>query len=216
MPTITTNSPAVKYLAERDYRLRCLIDRVGDLEYMRPESAFQSLAHSIIEQMLSMKVGNRIEKRLQELCGGKVTASTLIKFEIEDIRACGISARKASYLQSLAEYALANDLEELERFTDSEVSMTLQQIPGIGKWTADMFLLFYLERPDVLPIEDGAVRQAFEVLYGVPITNPEVRKVICSLWSPYSSTAVRYLYRALNEGILRKGAAAKDSVDTAR
>lgn len=75
-------------------------------------------------------------------------------------------------------------------------------VHGIGKWTANMFLIFCLGRPDVLPVEDGAVWHVFRWLYGAPLADANVREAVCSLWRPYSSTAVRYMYRALNMGIV--------------
>ena len=204
MPVISLTSTEVTFLAERDYRLRHLMQQIGDLEYSRPELAFHSLAHSIIEQMLSMKAGRAIESRLRELCDGDYTPRRIANIPAENIKSCGMSLRKAQSLKMLAEYALANDLEALAELPDEEVNNTLVQLPGIGKWTCDMFLLFYLGRPDILPIEDGALRQAFEWLYGAPITNKEVQAVVCSLWRPYSSTAVRYLYRALNTGLVKE------------
>lgn len=77
-------------------------------------------------------------------------------------------------------------------------------LPGVGVWTCDMFLLFYLGFPDILPVEDGALRQAFRWLYGAEITDSGVQEVVCSLWHPYSSTAVHYLYRALNQGLVKE------------
>lgn len=93
-------------------------------------------------------------------------------------------------------------LRALSKLSDDDVRTALTAVHGIGKWTADMFLIFYLERPDVLPVEDGAVRQVFKWLYGAPITDKGVRRVVCSLWKPCSSTAVRYMYSALNMGLL--------------
>lgn len=204
MPTIALDSPEVEYLAERDFRLCHLTRHVGDLDYTRPDSAFHSLAHSIIEQMLSMKAGRAIESRLRELCDGDYTPECIAGIPAENIKSCGMSFRKAQSLKTLAEYALANDLESLAELPDEDVYKTLVQLPGIGKWTCDMFLLFYLGRPDILPVEDGALRQAFEWLYGAPIVSKEVQAVVCSLWHPYSSTAVRYLYRALNTGLVKE------------
>lgn len=204
MPVISLSSKEVMYLAERDFRLRHLMRRIGDLEYSPPETAFHSLAHSIIEQMLSMKAGRAIESRLIARCNGVLEPGRVRTLEVEEIKACGMSLRKAQSLHSLAEYAIENDLEGLRNLSDTEVAATLQQLPGIGKWTCDMFLLFYLERPDILPVEDGALRQSFEWLYEAPIANTEAQKLICSLWKPYSSTAVRYLYRALNTGVVNK------------
>ncbi len=204
MPVISLTSKEVTFLAERDYRLYHLMKYIGDLEYSRPESAFHSLAHSIIEQMLSMKAGRAIESRLQELCDGDYTPERIADITAENIKSCGMSFRKAQSLKTLAEYALANDLEALAELPDDQVYKTLVQLPGIGKWTCDMFMLFYLGRPDILPVEDGALRQAFEWLYGAPIVSKEVQAVVCSLWRPYSSTAVRYLYRALNTGLVKE------------
>lgn len=204
MPTVALDSHEVEYLAERDFRLRHLMRHVGDLDYTRPDSAFQSLAHSIIEQMLSMKAGRAIESRLRELCAGDYTPECIAGIPAENIKSCGMSLRKAQSLKTLAEYALANDLEALAELPDDEVYKTLVQLPGIGKWTCDMFTLFYLGRPDILPVEDGALRQAFEWLYGASIVSKEVQAVVCSLWHPHSSIAVRYLYRALNIGLLQR------------
>ena len=203
MSVIRMNSREVIYLSERDWRLKHLMQAVGDLEYRRADSAFHSLAHSIIEQMLSMKAGQVIEGRLLELGDGELEAARIAALSPEAIKACGMSMRKAQNLRALAEYALENDLEAMGNLSDAEISSELQKLPGIGKWTTDMFLLFYLERPDVLPVEDGAVKQVFKWLYEAPITSPEVQFVVCSLWQPYSSTAVRYLYRALNTGLVR-------------
>lgn len=80
---------------------------------------------------------------------------------------------------------------------DDEVRSALTTARGIGRWTADTFLIFCLERPDVLPVEDGAVRQVFRWLYGAPLTDDNVSEVVRSLWKPYSSTAVRYMYMGL-------------------
>lgn len=121
---------------------------------------------------------------------------------VDDIRSCGVSKRKASDLHNLTEYPQQYNLESLAGLDDNAVRGILLALPGIGDWTCDMFLLFYLNRPDILPVGDAAFRQAFRWLYGAPVTNEGVHEVICSLWHPYSSTAVRYLYRALNCGLV--------------
>lgn len=202
MPVLTTDSPEVAYLMDRDWRLRQLIKTVGNLEYEVTGTPYSHVAHSIIEQMLSMKVGQVIEARLSEACGGCICQDSILSLPIEDIKACGISARKAQTLIDLAREMPEEALAKLADLPDEEVRATLTRIRGIGKWTADMYLIFYLGRPDVLPVEDGAIRQVFLWLYGAPITDVNVRKVVCSLWKPYSSTAVRYMYRALNRGLI--------------
>lgn len=205
MPVLTTDTPEVAYLMERDFRLRHLITTVGNLEYRCPGNAYEHVAHSVIEQMLSMSAGRTIEERLVALCGGEITCEAILSLSIEEIRSCGIASRKAATLHELARRMPEPELRALAALSDDEVRCALMSIHGIGRWTADMFLIFYLERPDVLPVEDGAVRQAFRWLYGAPLTDVAVRNVVCSLWKPCSSTAVRYLYRALNTGLLAQG-----------
>jgi DNA-3-methyladenine glycosylase II len=179
------------------------------MEYAKPESAFHCLAHSIIEQMLSMKAAATIEQRIITVCDNDLCPSSILSTSIDELRNCGVSKRKALYLHALAEYASDEDLEALSELTDEGVRSALTCIPGIGKWTCDMFLLFYLDRSDVLPVEDGAFRQAFRWLYGASVEHEGVRHVVCSLWRPYSSIAARYLYRALNSGMTKSGSADK-------
>lgn len=202
MPALTTQTPEVAYLMERDWRLRHLIEAVGNLSYEASGSAFEHVAHSVIEQMLSMKVGRTIEGRLRGLCGGKITGEAVLSLSLEEIRSCGVAARKAATLQELARTMPEQRLRALAGLSDDEVRAALTAVRGIGRWTDDMFLIFYLERPDILPVEDGAVRQVFRWLYGAPLTDDNVREVVCSLWKPYSSTAVRYMHRALNSGFV--------------
>jgi DNA-3-methyladenine glycosylase II len=209
MPTLTTNTPEVAYLMERGWRLRHLIEAVGDLSYEVSGSAYEHVAHSVIEQMLSMKVGRAIEGRLRGLCGGEITCEAVLSLSVEEIRSCGIAARKVTTLQELARTLPERELRALTALPDDEVRSALMAVHGIGRWTADMYLVFYLGRPDVLPVEDGAVRHVFQWLYGAPLTDENVRQVVCSLWHPYSSTAVRYMYRALNRGIVGAGCASK-------
>lgn len=121
MPTIALDSPEVEYLAERDFRLCHLMRHVGDLDYTRPDSTFHSFAHSIIEQMLSMKAGRAIESRLRKLCDGDYMPECITGIPAENIKSCGMSFRKAQSLKTLAEYALANDLESLAELSDEDV-----------------------------------------------------------------------------------------------
>ena len=142
MPVISLTSKEVAFLSERDYRLRHLMQQIGDLEYSRPESAFHSLAHSIIEQMLSMKAGRAIESRLRELCEGDYMPECIVDIPAENIESCGMSFRKAQSLKMLAEYALENDLEALADLPDEEVyknasaaswhrEMDLRHVPAV-------------------------------------------------------------------------------------
>lgn len=203
MPTIGLDDAAVRYLSERDWRLARLMARVGPLTYHPPASAFHSLAHSIIEQMLSIKAAATIEQRVYALCENDFCPARVAALSEEELRGCGVSSRKARNLRSLAAYALDHDLEALRDRPEGEIRAELTALPGVGKWTCDMFLLFYLGLPDILPVEDGAFRQAFQWLYGASVENEGVRTVVCGLWYPHASTAVRYLYRALNTGLVK-------------
>ncbi len=211
MATITPESPEAAFLAERDFRLGRLIAHIGTYAYEVPERsadvAFERLAHSVIEQMLSMKVGRTIEGRLAELCGGQVSRDAVQQLSVDEIRGCGISWRKAKTLQGLTETFTDEMLEGLWDLSDDEVRKALTSAKGVGRWTADMFLIFTLDRPDVLPLEDGAIRQVFSWLYGVPLADATAQQLVCSLWHPHASLAVRYMYRALNQGVLAEGAA---------
>ncbi len=205
MPTIELDDEAVLYLSERDWRLAHLIAHVGPLTYRTAGTCFEALAHSIIEQMLTMKAGDVIRGRLIEKCGGILTPEAVGALSQEEIRACGMSRTKARSLHALADYALEHDLDELAALPDEEVRAELMALPGIGKWTADMYLLFYLGREDILPVEDAAVRQVFTWLYRAPMTDRDVVTAVCDVWHPHCSTAVRYMYRALNTGLLKLG-----------
>ena len=120
-----------------------------------------------------------------------------------------MARRKAETILSLAGAWTEDSLQALAQLSDDEVRAALYRTKGIGRWTADMFLIFHLGRPDVLPLEDGAVRQAFLWLYGVPITDPAAQALVCDLWHPNASIPVRYLYRALNQGLVAAGPAAE-------
>ncbi len=208
MALITLDSPEVQYLCERDWRLAHLLRELGDYEYEHALDPFGSLAHSVIEQMLSVKAGMTIMGRVMDLCGGGLTPESLLSVSVEDIRGAGVSTRKAQTLHALA-HAWQDDagLRDLPGLSDDEVRKRLCRIKGIGAWTADMFLIFTLDRPDVLAPGDGAVRQVFQWLYGAPMTNPEVASIVCDLWHPYASIPVRYFYVALDRGLTKQGPA---------
>lgn len=201
---ITLEDEPIRHLCERDWRLRRLITHIGPIEYHVSESGFANLAHSIIEQMLSTKVARIMDARLRELCGGALTPEALGALSVEEIRSIGVSERKARNLSALAHTVTETDLERLADLTDEEVLAWLTALSGIGEWTAHMFMLFHLERPDILPVSDLTFRRAFAWLYGASVEDPGVRTVVCDLWHPWSSYAARYLYRALDMGLTKQ------------
>ena len=110
-----------------------------------------------------------------------------------------------SYIRYLTEKILRNelDLDSLKELSDADVMKSLTSIKGIGNWTAKMYLIFVLDRQDILPIEDVAFLQSYKWLYQTNDTSPESVKSRCLLWKPYSSVAARYLYRALDSGLVK-------------
>lgn len=195
------------YLCMRDYRLGKLIRAIGILQYEEKPTAFESICHSIIEQMMSRRAASTIEGRLRDLCNGNIAPVTVSRLTIEELRTTGMSCRKAKCLLHIAQTTDEEYYERLCRMDGPDIAAELQSFTGIGKWTTDMFRLFYIEEPDILPIEDGAFRQAFCWLYSVETYEAPVIDIIIALWRPYSSLAARYLYRALNMGLVGAGPA---------
>ena len=200
------NHPAVLYLCEHDRRLEKVIKVVGPIHYsLHGDNSYAFLIHEIIEQMLSVKAGQKIFARFAELCGGAISPDYVSKLSIEEIKEAGMSRSKARSILGLTT-AIINgtiDLDSLCKMSDMEVIKQLTSIHGIGKWTAKMYLLFVLGRPDVLPYEDGAFLQTYRWLYNTLDCSPKAVEQKCRKWKPYSSVAARYFYRALDMGLTK-------------
>ncbi|MBX6763196.1 MAG: DNA-3-methyladenine glycosylase 2 family protein [Rubrobacteraceae bacterium] len=167
----------------------------------RPEDAFGSLLRSIIGQQLSTRAAKRIYARVTALFGGRVpTPGEVLERPAEELAACGLSGRKILYLKDLARHVLDGrlDLVELERVPDEEVRGRLVAVRGLGRWSADMFLIFHLRRPDVLPVGDLGIRRAVMRAYGLTeLPGPEELEEIASPWRPYRTLASLYLWESL-------------------
>lgn len=137
---------------------------------------------------------------------GSITPGAINRLSDEEIRSTGTSSAKVSYIRSLTAAVISGalDLSSLVSMTDSEIIKTLTAIKGIGNWTAKMYLIFVLDRPDVLPTEDVAFLQAYQWLYKTDDRTPESVRRKCKKWKPYSSIAARYLYRALDGGYTKE------------
>ena len=198
--------PAVMYLCRVDKRLEKVIRMVGEIEYIpHEEDEYPFLIHEIIEQMLSVKAGQAIFMRLEDLCKGEITPERISKLTDEQIRSIGTSNSKVKCIRSLTDSILKNelDLKTLSLLPDDAVMAKLTSIHGIGKWTAKMYLMFVLNRPDILPYEDGAFLQTYRWAYKTDDCSSAsvIRK--CKKWQPYSSIASRFFYRALDAGLTR-------------
>ena len=184
-------------LAEADPALGAVIDRVGSFEFGPFGEPFEVLAHSIVSQQLAAAAADRIWARFREQVG--VTPEAVQAASDEELRAVGLSGRKAEYVRGLAIAALERDpdLDALGSLTDDEVSERLTALRGVGPWTAHMFLMFGLQRPDVLALDDYGIRLAVGRLLdlGGPASPAQVAEA-AERWRPYRSVALLYLWKA--------------------
>ncbi|WOB47061.1 DNA-3-methyladenine glycosylase 2 family protein [Veillonella atypica] len=164
---LTENSPPIQHLCKKDKRLAKVISMVGPITYTVHEDGFDFLFHEIIEQMLSIKAGAKIYERLVKLCNGQITPEQFDSLTDDDIKSIGTSKSKVSYIRTVTNEVLSKNLvrDELQDLSNEEVYKKLLALRGIGKWTAKMYLIFVLNRQDILPYEDVAFLQSYEWLY---------------------------------------------------
>lgn len=158
---------------------------------------FEALVGSIAHQQVSLAAGRAIFGRVEQACGGRVRPETLLAVGEEGLRAAGLSRPKAAYVSDLARKAASRevDLDALPHLPDAEVVELLTRVKGIGVWTAKMFLLFHLHRPDVLPHEDLGLQIAVGRAYGVPREKAAQKMArLAPAWSPYASVAALALW----------------------
>lgn len=174
---------------------------VGSITYKtRDEDPYAFLIHEIIEQMLSVKAGAAIYNRLETLCEGSITPERIHTLSFDEIKNIGTASSKVKCIQEMTEAVLPGklDFDALITMSDNEVNNNLLSIYGIGQWTTKMYLIFVLDRPDILPFEDVAFLQAYKWVYKTDSPSKEELIKHCRKWEPYSLCAARYLYRALN------------------
>jgi DNA-3-methyladenine glycosylase II len=173
-----------------------------DLARERPGDAYGSLLRSIVGQQLSTKAARTIYGRLAEIFGGRApTPRELLSTDPERIRAAGLSNAKVAYLRDLALHVEQGtlELERLPDLSDAEVTEQLTAIRGLGQWTADMFLMFHLGRPDILPVGDQGIRNAVRVQYRMRKL-PDAKRLekVARPWRPYRTLASLYLWSSLD------------------
>jgi DNA-3-methyladenine glycosylase II len=187
--------------------MAALVRRIGPLDHAarrrgRPDDAYGSLVRTIVGQQLSTKAARTIYARLAALFGDRPpTPAELLAAEDEVLREVGLSRQKIGYLRDLAARVRSGELElhALQELTDEEVSREITAVKGLGRWSADMFLIFHLRRPDVLPVGDLGIRRAVERAYGLPgLPDQDTLRSLAGPWRPHRTLASLYLWESLD------------------
>ncbi|MCS4508789.1 DNA-3-methyladenine glycosylase family protein [Xylophilus ampelinus] len=191
---------ACAHLVAKDRVMKRLIPQFGDACLQTRGDAFTTLARSIVGQQISVKAAQAVWDRFAQL-PRKMTPAHVLKLKVDDMRAAGLSARKVEYLCDLALHfdGGAVHVKSWESMDDEAIIAELVAIRGIGRWTAEMFLIFYLMRPNVLPLDDlGLIKGISENYFsGDPVSRSDAREVAAA-WAPYCSVATWYIWRSLD------------------
>ena len=188
----------------RDPVLEPIIARYPQVKLRLKKDAFTTLARAIAGQQISVKAADSIWARVVMAAQGKsskIDPRRIMALKVAELRGCGLSERKARYLKNLAEHFIQKKISaaKLARLKDADAKAALVELHGIGPWTAEMYLMFNLWRPDVLPLGDVGLIRAIQLNYfkGRKVSLTRIRKVAAP-WSPYSTVAVWYLWRSLD------------------
>jgi DNA-3-methyladenine glycosylase II len=191
---------ACKHLMKKDRVMKRLIPQFGEASLQSRGDAFVTLARSIVGQQVSVKAAQTVWDRFAQL-PRKITPTNVLKLKVDDMRAAGLSARKVEYIVDLALHFDngALHVKKWSEMTDDAIIEELVAIRGIGRWTAEMFLMFHLMRPNVLPLDDVGLINGISRNYfsGEAVSRSEAREVAAA-WAPYCSVATWYIWRSLD------------------
>ena len=191
---------ACKHLARKDRVMKRLIPQFGDACLRSRGDAFTTLARSIVGQQISVKAAQTVWDRFAAL-PRRMTPANVLKLKVDDMQSAGLSARKIEYLVDLALHfdSGAIRVDEWASMSDDEIIAELVGIRGIGRWTAEMFLIFHLMRPNVLPLDDVGLINGISRNYfsGDPVSRSDAREVAAA-WAPFCSVATWYIWRSLD------------------
>lgn len=205
-PQMTPNywDEACRHLSRRDRVMKRLIPQFGQARLQSRGDAFTTVARCIVGQQISVKAAQAVWERLSSPWGGTqavLKPAQVLKAASTELRAAGLSVRKAEYLQDLARHFKERGARapQWTNMDDEAVIAELVSVRGIGRWTAEMFLMFGLMRPDVLPLDDLGLLRGISLNYfsGEPVTRSEAREV-GEAWAPFRSVATWYLWRSLD------------------
>ena len=191
---------AARLLAKRDPVLKKLVKAYPEANLRSRGNAFSTLARSITGQQISVKAAQSVWNRVAAAVG-KMTPDNVLAKKDDELRACGLSWQKVSYIKDLALHFADGRIKPRRWAREDEETIIgeLAEVKGIGRWTAEMFLMFYLLRPNVLPLDDIGLQRAMERHYnqGAPLSKDEMRK-IAQCWEPWCTVATWYLWRSLD------------------
>ena len=191
---------ARKHLARKDRVMKRLIPQFGDACLQSKGDAFSTLARSVVGQQISVKAAQTVWNRFV-LLSATIAPCNVLKLKVDDMRAAGLSARKVEYLVDLALHfdSGAVHVKSWDEMDDEAIIAELIAIRGVGRWTAEMFLIFHLMRPDVLPLDDVGLINGIGKNYfsGDPVSRSDAREVAAA-WAPYRSVATWYIWRSLD------------------
>jgi DNA-3-methyladenine glycosylase II len=190
----------VKHVSSADPKIRQLIEKKGLIEFKASGDSFESLVEAIISQQLNGQAATAIFKKLKASVRSEtIEAYALSRIPASKLRNAGVSPQKSRYLKDLSSRVVKGrlDLNNLRKLPDEEVIRVLDEVMGIGPWTAQMFLLFTLGRPDILPVDDFGIQMAIQRTYSLR-KPPDARRIrkIASNWHPYCSVASLYLWHS--------------------
>lgn len=191
---------ARKHLVKKDRVMKRLIPQLGDTCLQARSDAFSTLARSIVGQQISVKAAQTVWHRFAAL-PREMTPAHVLRLKVDDMRAAGLSARKVEYLVDLSIHFDAGTVhvKDWQSMDDDAIIAELVAIRGIGRWTAEMFLIFYLTRPNVLPLDDVGLINGISQNYfsGESVSRSDAREVAAA-WAPYCSVATWYIWRSLD------------------
>ena len=204
-PSVERQTPyfweeACKHLVKKDRVMKRLIPQFGDVCLETRGDAFVTLARSVIGQQISVKSAQKVWERFEQL-PRKLTPANVLKLKVDDMRAAGLSARKVEYIVDLALHFDngALHVKSWDAMSDDEIVAELIAIRGIGRWPAEMFLIFHLMRPNVLPLDDVGLLTGISHNYfsGDVVSRSDAREVAAA-WAPYCTVATWYIWRSLD------------------
>ena len=195
MRTFTYGEKEIAHLKKKDKKLGLAIESIGPIQRAVNPDLFSSLIHSIVSQQIATKAAATVWTRLQLACG-EITPAAIDGAEALHIQQCGMSMRKTLYIKGVGEAVKQNELNiaELATLSDEEIIRTLSSLNGVGVWTAEMLLIFSLQRPDVVSWGDLAIRRGMMNLYGLDSLTREQFERYRKRYSPYGSVASLYLW----------------------